>query len=66
MIAFLMSVLYSLADLNKEFEAAANPQLLRITVLRNGRSLHKLHHEIRMAGLRGRRVENSGNVGMIQ
>src|ERR1700722_9595122 len=60
-----MRVLHSFAGLDEKFESVPYPELLAITILRNGQAGNVLHQEVRLP-LRGRtRVKNLGDGWMI-
>ncbi len=43
---FLMGVLHRLANGNEQFQAFAGRQVLFVTELRDGNSIHQFHHEV--------------------
>ena len=62
---FLVCVLDSFAHLEKQSQALPNPQLLAIAVVGDGKTIHILHHEVRLARRRCACVEDLRDGGMI-
>jgi hypothetical protein len=46
MIALLVRVLHFLAHLDEQLQPISNPELLAITILGDGKTIHVLHREV--------------------
>ena len=63
--ALLMGVLDRVADGDEQFQTLAGGQVVVVAVLREGDAIDQLHHEVRPARLRGARIVDFGDVGVI-
>src|SRR5271166_1015777 len=63
--SLLVRMLNGPADLNEQLEPLGGGQLVLVTVVGDADALHQFHYKERPAGVRGARIEDFGNIGMV-
>ena len=61
----LMCVLHRKAHLNKEPNPLAEREVVMVAIFDDRRAADPLHHEVRLAGLRGPGIEHFGDGGVL-
>ena len=63
--ALLMRVMHGVTNVDEQFKSLASCEMVVVAELRNRKSLHQLHDEIRSPTVCAARVKDLGNIWMV-